>query len=172
MEFPLCYASPNAPDKRQVLVTLLLSILAGRRRYAHISAIRNDTINAELLGVERLVSEDAVRRALKAMEEAAGLGWLNRHLWRTTEALLGVPWVMDLDSTVKCLYGKQEAAEIGYNPRKPGRPSHCYHSALMANTRLGALGAGEPGQSQRAAPSDGGDTGVVGMRLPPRIARH
>ena len=108
---PLCYASPNAPDKRQVLVTLLLSILAGHHRYAHISAIRNDTINAELLGVERLVSEDAVRRALKAMEEAAGLGWLNRHLWRTTEALLGVPWVMDLDSTVKCLYGKQEAGD-------------------------------------------------------------
>ena len=24
----------------------------------------------------------------------------------------------------------------GYNPHKPGRPSHCYHSALMANTRL------------------------------------
>lgn len=147
---PLCYASPNAPDKRQVLVTLLLSILAGHHRYAHISAIRNDTINAELLGVERLVSEDAVRRALKAMEEAAGLGWLNRHLWRTTEALLGVPWVMDLDSTVKCLYGKQEAAEIGYNPRKPGRPSHCYHSALMANTRLALSVQVSPGN--RSAP--------------------
>ena len=25
---------------------------------------------------------------------------------------------------------------VGYNPHKPGRPSHCYHSALMANTRL------------------------------------
>ena len=25
---------------------------------------------------------------------------------------------------------------VGYNPHQPGRPSHCYHSALMANTRL------------------------------------
>ena len=25
---------------------------------------------------------------------------------------------------------------MGYNPHQPGRPSHCYHSALMANTRL------------------------------------
>ena len=25
---------------------------------------------------------------------------------------------------------------VGYNPKKPGRPSHSYHSALMANTRL------------------------------------
>ena len=37
---------------------------------------------------------------------------------------------------MKCLYGKQEGAVIGYNPKKPGRPSHSYHSALMANTRL------------------------------------
>jgi hypothetical protein len=25
---------------------------------------------------------------------------------------------------------------MGYNPHKPGRPSHTYHSYLMANTRL------------------------------------
>lgn len=25
---------------------------------------------------------------------------------------------------------------VGYNPKKPGRPSHSYHSAVMANTRL------------------------------------
>ena len=37
---------------------------------------------------------------------------------------------------MKCLYGKQEGAVIGYNPKKLGRPSPSYHSALMANTRL------------------------------------
>jgi hypothetical protein len=25
---------------------------------------------------------------------------------------------------------------MGYNPHKPGRPSHTYHGYLMANTRL------------------------------------
>src|SRR3954469_9763436 len=25
---------------------------------------------------------------------------------------------------------------VGYNPQKPGRPSHCYHTYLMANLRL------------------------------------
>jgi hypothetical protein len=50
--------------------------------------------------------------------------------------LLTTPWILDLDATVKCLYGKQEGAVVGYNPKKPGRPSHSYHSALMANTRL------------------------------------
>jgi hypothetical protein len=34
---------------------------------------------------------------------------------------LGRPWVLDLDATIKPLYGRQEGAEVGYNPHKPGR---------------------------------------------------
>ena len=52
------------------------------------------------------------------------------------QSLLTTPWILDPDATVKCLYGKQDGAVVGYNPQKPGRPSHSYHSALMANTRL------------------------------------
>ena len=133
---PLTYTSNNASDKREVLATLLVSILAGHHRYAHISAMRNDGIHPELMGVAKFVSEDAARRALARMDEASAVAWLDRHLGKTTQPLLSAPWVLDLDATVKCLYGKQEGALVGYNPKKPGRPSHSYHSALMANTRL------------------------------------
>lgn len=133
---PLVYQSNNASDKRAVLATFLLSILAGHHRYAHITGIRNDGIQPELLGVAQLVSEDAARRALKRLEESAGVAWLDTHLAKTTRPLLATPWILDLDATVKCLYGKQEGAVVGYNPKKPGRPSHSYHSGLMANTRL------------------------------------
>ena len=37
---PLSYRSPNAPAKRDVLGTAMLSMLAGHRRYAHIAALR------------------------------------------------------------------------------------------------------------------------------------
>ena len=133
---PLTYHSNHASDKRAVLATLLLSILAGHHRYAHITAIRHDGIHPELLGVAQLVSEDAARRARARMDESLGVAWLDRHLATTTQPLLTTPWILDLDATVKCLYGKQEGAVVGYNPKKPGRPSHSYHSALMANTRL------------------------------------
>ena len=43
---------------------------------------------------------------------------------------------MDIDSTVKVLYGAQEGAEIGYNPKKPGRPSHNYHTYYISNIRM------------------------------------
>jgi Transposase DDE domain len=44
--------------------------------------------------------------------------------------------VVDVDSTVKQLYGHQEDAKLGYNPTKPGRPSHAYHSYCVANIRM------------------------------------
>lgn len=34
-------------------------------------------------------------------------------------ALVGVPWMLDI--TIKPLYGKQEGAEAGFNPKKPDR---------------------------------------------------
>ena len=44
--------------------------------------------------------------------------------------------VLDIDTTVKPLYGHQEGAVVGYNPKKPGRPSHSYHTYSMAGARL------------------------------------
>jgi hypothetical protein len=134
-ECPLHYSSPNAPRKRDVLGTILLSVLAGHWRYAHIHAIRGDGINRELLGMTKVASEDSVRRALWRMEEEAGEAWMKRHLKASYEPLLEEPWVLDLDATVKPLYGHPEDAEVGYNPSKPGRPSHGYHSYLVALSR-------------------------------------
>ena len=129
---PLAYHSHHASDKRAVLATVLLSILAGHHRYAPITAMRHDGIHPELLGVAHLVSEDAARRALARIDESLGVAWLNRHLAKTTQPLLTTPWILDLDATVTCLYGKQEGAVVGDHPKKPGRPSHRYHNAWMA----------------------------------------
>ena len=115
---------------------MLLSVLAGHWRYAHITALRGDGVNAPLLGMKKVVSEDAVRRALGKIEEEAGVAWLREQLEYCTRPLLAEPWILDVDTTVKPLYGHQEAAVVGYNPSKRGRPSHVYHSYLMAELRL------------------------------------
>ncbi|HET7088396.1 MAG TPA: transposase [Anaerolineae bacterium] len=133
---PLSYTSPNAPAARDVIGTWVLSVLAGHRRYAHITALRSDKVLAELLGLERIVSEDSVRRALKAMPAADGLSWLQRHIDRCTHPLLGERYIIDVDTTVKPLYGHQEGAVVSYNPKKPGRPSHVHHTYMLAGLRL------------------------------------
>lgn len=45
-------------------------------------------------------------------------------------------WILDCDTTVKVLYGHQEGAVVGYNPQKPGRPSHTIHTYWIGNLRL------------------------------------
>jgi len=86
--------------------------------------------------MDKIVSEDAVRRAFAAIDEDDGAVWLRRHLDYCSAPLLAEPWILDIDTTVKPLYGHQEGAVIGYNPKKPGRPSHSYHTYSMAGVRL------------------------------------
>ncbi len=133
---PLWFTSPNAPKKRDVLGTALLGVLAGCWRYAHITALRGDGVNPPLLGMTKVVSEDALRRGLKGINRQAGEAWMRAHLLHCARPLLGEPWILDVDTTVKPLYGRQEGAEVGYNPHKHGRPSHSLHTYLMANVRL------------------------------------
>jgi hypothetical protein len=89
-------------------------------------------VNPGLLDLKKVLSEDALRNALKRIPEAEGTAWLDAHLTDSMSPLLDAPWILDTDTTVKPLYGYQEGAVISYNPRKPGRPSHSYPTYLMA----------------------------------------
>ena len=100
------------------------------------AALRADGVSGALLGMQAVVSEDTVRRALRAMDEEQGMSWLEQHLHASVLPLLSAPWVLDTDVTIKPLYGKQEGAVVGYNPHKPGRPSHAYHTYQVAGLRL------------------------------------
>jgi Transposase DDE domain group 1 len=133
---PLSYTSPNAPDKADVLGTWMLSILAGHKRYAHVTALRGDLVSTQILGMKKIISEDSLRRALARMSIEQSKAWLCPQLIASVQGALNLPWILDIDTTIKPLYGKQEGAEIGYNPHKPGRPSHALHTYLVGNLRL------------------------------------
>jgi len=45
----------------------MLSILSGHKRYSHVTTIRCDGVNPGLLGMNKVISEDALRRALIAI---------------------------------------------------------------------------------------------------------
>ena len=135
-DFPLNYTSNNSSKPRDIIGTTLLSILCGHKRYAHITSLRNDKVNPALLGMTRLCSEDSIRRCFKKLEESSALSWIKNHLDFCYRPLLNEEWILDVDTTIKCLYGKQEGSAIGYNPHKPGRPSHTYHTYMIANLRI------------------------------------
>ena len=151
---PLGYTSPNAPEVRDVLGTWLLSILDGQRRYAHINGLRGDAVAPQILGMSRIISDEGLRRALKALAPSIGkkcteeerqsaqaqldksTAWMDAALREGTLEALSTDWILDCDVTVKLLFGHQDGAEIGYNPTKPGRPSHNIHTYWVANLRL------------------------------------
>jgi len=114
----------------------LLSILAGHHRYAHITALRGDGVSPQILGMGKIVSEDALRRALARMSASESRDWLRPQLLSSVRAALDTPWILDIDTTVKTLFGQQSGAEVSYNPHKPGRPSHALHTYYVGGLRL------------------------------------
>ena len=62
---PLKYIGNQGSGVNNTIGTAVLSILCGHWRYAHINSVRGDTLNPELLAMEKTVSEDVVRRAMK-----------------------------------------------------------------------------------------------------------
>jgi len=135
-ECPLSYSSPNAPALKDLLGTWVLASLGGAWRYAHVSALRGDRVNPQGLGMTKVVSEDSLRRAFQNGDAAALEQWQSGALFKTYAPALEQPWIADLDVTVKPIYGHQEGAEVGYNPHKPGRPSHAYHTVFMRRLRI------------------------------------
>ena len=69
--------------------TITVAILAGQNRYAHVTALRADTVNPRGLGMTA-VCEQWQTAALKQ-------SWL---------PALRQPWIMDSDATVKPIYGR------------------------------------------------------------------
>jgi hypothetical protein len=112
--------------------------------------------------MNKLVSEDSLRRNLGKIDEAAGLNWLQNHLDYGATPLLSEPWVLDIDTTAKPLYGHQEGVAVGYNPHKPGRPSHSYHTYVVSNLRLVLRVDVPPGDEHNVAHA----TGAVGVARP------
>lgn len=102
---PLAYASPNAPRLVDVPGGWILSALSRHKRYSHVTAIRCDGVNPSLLGMNKVISEDALRCAPGAIAE--GVAWPDRHISASVAPLLDVPWILDIDTVIKPLYGKQ-----------------------------------------------------------------
>ncbi len=160
---PLSYTSPNAPELVDVLGTWMLSILDGHCRYAHVGALRGDGVAPSILGMSKIIGDDSLRRALSALapapdakhtaqqravqqaQLARSVQWLQDQLRHSIAQATLEPWILDCDTTIKPLYGKQDGAVVSYNPHKPGRPSHAIHTYWIGNLRLVLDAQLEPG---------------------------
>jgi len=133
---PLKYKSNNAPEVKDVLGTAMLSVLSGHTRYSHATSLYGDEVAADILGLNKIVSHDSIERGFDKLKSEEAEIWLKEAYWKMFEPLLKIPYILDIDPTVKTLYGHQENAEVGYNPQKPGRKSHCLHTYFIGSLRI------------------------------------
>lgn len=126
---PVQETSPNAKGIFEKILSLLLTSLTGGTRFSHVTwwshgmeglkacfgvdwLPQTPSVLTRFLGKFRRGHNEALRSS------AAGL----------TRQVLEIEGLRQddlmLDSTVCTRYGRQEGARKGYNPKRPGRPSH------------------------------------------------
>ena len=165
---PVHRTSPNAPSNTTAIGSIVLTILSGANRYRHSESLRGDQITPQLLGMDRMLSVDAIRRFVEVAADSAGQSWIANLLQETLEpAMAQSPWIMDLDSTVVTVYGKQGGSAVGYNPSKPGRPSYSYHTFMMGQLRLPIDVEALPGNQSHGSHSAEALWHLLDHRLPP-----
>src|SRR5580704_15361941 len=134
---PLRYTSRNAPEKRNVLGTILLSVLAGHWRYAHISAIRGAGEHGP--GGKRRMAEEASEGQLRALAGRA-LGVGHRH---------------DRQAALRASAGRNPGLQSGEAGTAVARLSQFFHRQSADRSGRGGAGGESDSLVIRAA-------GVVG----------
>jgi hypothetical protein len=157
-----------------LIVALLLVMIAGLRRINKTEILQYNGLFLSLMGLGQFPDQSTLRRFLHRLTPSAIRQMVRCHDYFRRQ-LFGRPQprttlTFDLDAVVLTLYGHQQRARIGYNPKHKGRRS--YHPLLCfeAHGQEFWHGSLRPGDS-------GANTGVIPFfqrclaKVPPQIAR-
>jgi hypothetical protein len=122
----------------ELILTMIYTMVAGMKRISDTRILHYNGYFQALLGLSDFPGSSTLREFLKSLtvQEIEGLRRLHDVLRHTIYKATGTPsgLILELDSTVLPLFGWGiEGAKIGYNPKKPGRPS--YHPLICFEGR-------------------------------------
>jgi hypothetical protein len=130
------------------LEALIYPLILGLGRIETTEPLRHNGVFHYLAGLPGYPEATSLRRFLEWFARRGRNSLVKLHdAWRTT--MLGHPSqaAFDLDSTVLTVYGRQEQAEVGYNPKKRGRPSYLPLLCFEGNTQDCWEGSYHPGDT-------------------------
>lgn len=122
----------------EVIMILAIAVIAGAKHISHLAIIRTDTVLRTLFRWVKFPVDTTVSRIMKlfthkhchelseAETEVRQKVWKKKWFGRVT---------LDMDSSVDGVYGNQEGAEVGYNPKKKGQKSYHPIFCFLAETR-------------------------------------
>jgi hypothetical protein len=132
----------------ECLKALLYPLVLGLGRIETTEPLRYNGVFHYLAGLPGYPEASSLRRFLGRFARSGRKAFVQLHdRWR--QAMLGpaVRATFDLDSTVLTVYGRQERAEVGYNPKKRGRPSYLPLLCFEGNTQDCWEGSYHPGDT-------------------------
>jgi hypothetical protein len=142
---------------------MLLSLIYARaldlERLSDTAALHMDRVFQQVVGFGDYPHQSSFSRFLSKFTVAAAkdIGEVSVGLWRTVRDKPGghSRMTLDMDSHVTTVYGKQQRAKVGYNPKKRGRKS--YHPLLcfIGETRDFLWGRFRPGDRNNVQDSKG-----------------
>jgi hypothetical protein len=144
-------------DPVDLVCMILFFLIAGVQRINKTDKLQYDGFFHSLLGLNSLPDETTLRRFLKRLSPAAIRELVRLHDQIRADLFsrphLRTSLEFHLDSVVLTLYGKQQGARLGYNPKAKGRRS--YHPILCFESHgqefwHGSLRPGDAGSNTGA----------------------
>lgn len=111
-------------------------IWIGASRFTHCSWLRYDSTLKQIFQWKSIPSQSTLSRFFGKFSWKRNTEVFPRLQKWFFEQLRIDNMTLDLDSSVMTRYGEQEGANVGYNPKKPGRASHHPLIAFMAEMRM------------------------------------
>ncbi len=119
-----------------VMESFWMTMWLGGQRFAHTAVVRFDNALKKIFGWKRVPSVSTFTRFFRKFNRSDVDRVFNSiNAWFFNQ-MPERKITLDLDSTVLTRFGKQEGSLIGYNPKRPGRPSHHPIIAFAADLRM------------------------------------
>lgn len=133
-----------------ILSMITLGIISGQNRISKIEGFSRDPLIREVFGIEEKIDEDTIANRIKrvSMLQTTELMDVIGKLSNRIHKKLGTESdILDMDSSVRTVFGNQEGAEKGYNHEKKGARSYHPLMAYLNSTKECLLSWLRPGDS-------------------------
>ena len=112
---------------KDVIIMLILAVLAGAKHMSHVVIIRADSVIRTLFNWEEFPVDCTFSRIFKLFTHC-NCNELSEIESIVRKKVWGKKWfgriTFDMDSTVRGVFGSQEGAAKGFNPKKKGQKSY------------------------------------------------
>lgn len=134
---------------KQILTSIILGLISGQNRIIKIESFTHDPLVQKLVQLKKNLDKDTIIGKIKkfTFKHTNQLMEINGRFSRQVHKKPNVTQdILDIDSSVRTVYGRQEGAEKGFNPQRGKRSYHPLF-AFLDSTRECVLSWLRPGDA-------------------------